>query len=81
MEDFGSKSISSSSGFSLDESEGNSERATGDEVLLQHTQPLTVATEKLYTDSKVVLITKLRNHFGFFNSQLGQSNSVRCFSL
>ena len=30
VEDFGSKSVSSSSGFSLDESEGNSERATGD---------------------------------------------------
>ena len=28
--DFRSKSISNSSGFSLDESEGNSERATGD---------------------------------------------------
>ena len=28
--DFGSKSVSSSSGFSLDKSEGNSERATGD---------------------------------------------------
>ena len=30
VEDFGSKSVSNSSGFSLDESEGNSERATGD---------------------------------------------------
>ena len=30
VENFRSKSVSSSSGFSLDESEGNSERATGD---------------------------------------------------
>ena len=30
VEDFGNKLVSSSSGFSLDESEGNSERATGD---------------------------------------------------
>ena len=30
VEDFGSISVSSSSGFPLDESEGNSERATGD---------------------------------------------------
>ena len=30
QEDFGSKSVSSSSGLSLDESESNSERATGD---------------------------------------------------
>ena len=29
VEDFESKSVSGSSGFSLDESEGNSERATG----------------------------------------------------
>ena len=29
VKDFGRKSVSSSSGFSLDESEGNSERATG----------------------------------------------------
>ena len=30
VEDLGSKSVSSYSGFSLDESDGNSERATGD---------------------------------------------------
>ena len=30
VEDFGSKLVSSSLGFSLDESEGNSERATED---------------------------------------------------
>ena len=30
VDDIGSKLVSSSSGFSLDESEGNSERATGD---------------------------------------------------
>ena len=30
VEDFGSKSISSSSGFSRDKSEGNCERGTGD---------------------------------------------------
>ena len=30
VEDFGSRSVSSSSGFSLDKSEGNSERVTGD---------------------------------------------------
>ena len=30
VEDFGSKFVNSSSGFSLDKSEGNSDRATGD---------------------------------------------------
>ena len=30
VEDFGSRSVSSSSGFSLDKSEGNSERVTAD---------------------------------------------------